>query len=401
MELLSPAGSLEKLRYAVLYGADAVYASGEQFGLRAQSTNFDYLELKEAVAFCHKFKKKIYITVNIFARNKDLNELPGYLTFLQNIGVDALIVSDPAIFSLAQEYASALPIHISTQANVTSWKSADFWFKQGARRIILARELNLYEIKEIRQKLPEIELEIFVHGAMCMAYSGRCLLSNFLNSRDANRGNCSQPCRWKYHLLEETRPGEYFPVEQDNYGTYLLNSRDVNLIRRLPEIQQAGIDAVKIEGRMKSLYYVANVTRTYRQALNNITSLSKRIENLSAELEKVSHRVYSEGFFTANPSSSNQHYENSAYIRSHQYLGEILTQEEELLLVNIKAKFSVGDLIEMIFPDAASDLEFRVTRIYDEENNSLSFTKPNTIVKIAFDQKIQEYGILRMKLSGK
>lgn len=398
MELLSPAGSLEKLKYAVLYGADAVYAAGKQFGLRAQSTNFNHQELQEAVNFCHNFKKKIYITVNIFARNKDLNELPEYLTFLQSIGVDALIVSDPAIFSLTREYASDLPVHISTQANVTSWKSAEFWSKQGARRIVLARELNLPEIREIRQKLPEIELEIFVHGAMCMAYSGRCLLSNYLNSRDANRGNCSQPCRWQYHLMEETRPGEYFPVEQDNRGTYLLNSRDLNLIRYLPEIQQAGINAVKIEGRMKSLYYVANVTRTYRQALNNITSLSERIESLSAELEKVSHRAYGEGFLLTQ-SSLNQQYHNSSYLRTHQYLGEIISRDEGLLTVNVKARFSAGDLIEMIFPDPASDLDFRITRIYDEENNSLNFTKPNTVVKIAFDQKIPEFGILRMELN--
>ena len=249
MELLSPAGSFEKLKYAVNYGADAVYTAGEQFGLRAKSINLSQKELKQAVKFCHQNNVKLYIAVNIFAHNTDIAILPRYLKFLQKISVDAIIISDPAIFSLAQNYAPLIPIHISTQANVTSWKSAEFWFELGAKRIILARELSINEIKKIKTEIPEIELEMFVHGAMCMSYSGRCLLSSFLNSRDANRGNCSQPCRWQYNLIEESRPGEYFPIEEDSKGTYILNSKDLCLFDKLLEIIHTGINSIKIENQ--------------------------------------------------------------------------------------------------------------------------------------------------------
>ncbi|MCK4653198.1 MAG: U32 family peptidase, partial [Candidatus Cloacimonetes bacterium] len=264
MELLSPAGNIKKLKYAINYGADAVYTAGRKFGLRAKCLNLSYEELKEAVNFCHHNVKKIYITVNIFAHNSDLEKIPSYLKFLQKIKVDAVIVSDPGVLELVKEHTPELPIHVSTQANITSWKSAEFWFKQGAKRIILARELTISEIRRIREKVPGIELEMFIHGAMCMSYSGRCLLSSFLNNRSANRGYCTQPCRWEYHLIEQTRPGEYFQIEEDKYGSYILNSKDLCLIDRLSEIMEAGINSVKIEGRMKSLYYVANVTRTYK-----------------------------------------------------------------------------------------------------------------------------------------
>ena len=292
MELLSPAGDLHKLKYAVLYGANAVYTAGTQFGLRAKSGNLTREELKQAVEFCHSNKKKIYITVNIFAHNKDIDKLPVYLQFLQSIVVDAFIISDPGIFSLAREYAPEIPIHISTQANVTSWKSAEFWFQQGAKRIIIARELSISEIKKIREKVPGIELEMFVHGAMCISYSGRCLLSSFLNNRSANQGYCTQPCRWEYGLAEKTRPNEFFSLEEDKYGSYILNSKDLCLVNRLKEIIDAGLDSIKIEGRMKSHYYVANVTRTYKSVIKLIFENKKIPNNLKEELNKVSHRHY-------------------------------------------------------------------------------------------------------------
>nr|MBC8416534.1 U32 family peptidase [Candidatus Cloacimonadota bacterium] len=324
MELLSPAGDLHKLKYAVLYGADAVYTAGTQFGLRAKSGNLTREELKQAVEFCHNKKKNIYITVNIFAHNKDIDELLDYLQFLQSIGVDAFIISDPGIFSLAREFAPEIPIHISTQANVTSWKSAEFWFQQGAKRIILSRELSISEIKKIRKKVPGIELEMFVHGAMCISYSGRCLLSSFLNNRSANQGYCTQPCRWEYGLAEKTRPNEFFSLDEDEYGTYIMNSKDLCLVERLKEIIDAGLDSIKIEGRMKSLYYVANVTRTYKKVVKLISENKEVPDNLKEELNKVSHRHYTEGFFDSFDSATTQFYDSSTYIRDYQFIGEII-----------------------------------------------------------------------------
>ncbi len=265
MELLAPAGNFQKLQYAIHYGADAVYTAGKNFSLRAQSDNLSQKELKQATEFCHSLHKKIYVAVNIFAHNSDLDDLPEYLEFLQKIKIDAIIISDPGIFLLSRKYAPEIPIHISTQANVTSWRSAEFWQNLGAKRIILARELTISEIKEIHSKLPESELEIFVHGAMCMSYSGRCLLSSFLNRRSANRGNCTQPCRWKFNLMEETRPGEYFPIEEDKYGTYILNSKDLCLFDRLAEIKKSGINSIKIEGRQNEEYLLCGKLNSHLQ----------------------------------------------------------------------------------------------------------------------------------------
>lgn len=398
MELLSPAGDLHKLKYAVLYGADAVYTAGTQFGLRAKSGNLTREELKQAVEFCHNKKKKIYITVNIFAHNKDIEKLPDYLQFLQSIGVDAFIISDPGVFSLARECAPGIPIHISTQANVTSWKSAEFWFQQGAKRIILARELSISEIKKIREKIPEIELEMFVHGAMCISYSGRCLLSSFLNNRSANQGYCTQPCRWEYGLAEKTRPNEFFSLEEDEYGSYILNSKDLCLIDRLQEIIDAGLNSIKIEGRMKSLYYVANVTRTYKNAVKLISENKKVPENLKKELNKVSHRHYTEGFFDSFDSATTQFYDSSTYIRDYQFISEIIKNEKKSIYIAIRAKFNVGDKIEIIFPDMNNDFLLEVSNLYNEEGEPISFTKPNTIVRIDIDKEIPSYGIVRKKI---
>ena len=395
MELLAPAGDLNKLKYAVYFGADAVYAAGNNFGLRAKSTNFSEIHLKEAVDFCHKHDRKIYITVNIFAHNSDLEQLPKYLTFLQKIGVDALIISDPGVFSLAKEFAPDVAIHISTQANVTSWRAVDFWYKLGAKRIILARELGIKEIAEIKKKVPKIELEIFVHGAMCMSYSGRCLISAFLNNRSANRGLCTQPCRWEYHLVEKSRPGEFFKIEEDERGSYFFNSKDLNLIKRIPNIKKAGIDSIKVEGRMKSLYYVATVTRAYRAAIEaGVSTVSASTQD---ELNKVSHRVYSEAFFDKFDSSETQHYGSSAYIRDYQFLGEVNKVEGFSVFISIKAKFCIGDEIEFIFPDRKDDLKVIVRNIFNEENEMIQLTKPNTIIRLDLDKKLPEWGIVRKK----
>lgn len=398
MELLSPAGDLHKLKYAVLYGANAVYTAGTQFGLRAKSGNLTREELKQAVEFCHSNKKKIYITVNIFAHNKDIDKLPVYLQFLQSIVVDAFIISDPGIFSLAREYAPEIPIHISTQANVTSWKSAEFWFQQGAKRIIIARELSISEIKKIREKVPGIELEMFVHGAMCISYSGRCLLSSFLNNRSANQGYCTQPCRWEYGLAEKTRPNEFFSLEEDKYGSYILNSKDLCLVNRLKEIIDAGLDSIKIEGRMKSHYYVANVTRTYKSAIKLIFENKKIPNNLKEELNKVSHRHYTEGFFDSFDSTTTQFYKSSTYIRDYQFIGEIVNTNKKSIYIAIRAKFSIGDEIEIIFPDMNNDLSLEISNLYNEEGEPISFTIPNTIVRVDINKEIPSYGIVRKNI---
>ncbi|MFO7897102.1 MAG: U32 family peptidase [Candidatus Cloacimonadales bacterium] len=396
IEILAPAGSLEKLKYAIYYGANAVYAAGKNFGLRAKSTNFSHEELIDAVKFCQAQQVKIYITVNIFAHNQDLNALAEYLQFLQKIEVDALIISDPAIFSLAREHAPNLDIHISTQANVTSWRAVKFWADLGASRVILARELSLAEIKEIKNQVPEIELEMFVHGAMCMAYSGRCLLSSFLNGRDANAGNCTQPCRWGYNLSEESRPGQYFPLEEDDYGSYILNSKDLCLFDRLDEIISAGVSSLKLEGRMKSLYYVATVTRAYRAAVQLLLQDQAVPAELRAELDKVSHRVYTEAFFDSFDSMSTQYHETSSYIRDYQFLG-IVVKSGKSPEIAIRAKFSVGDQIEFIFPDPSKDFSITVEEIFDTEKKQLTFTKPNSRIILPLQQVVEASAILRMK----
>ena len=398
MEILAPAGSLEKLKYAIAYGADAVYTGGKSLNLRSKSSNLTNEELAEAVAFCHAHQRKLYVTLNAFAHNDDLAELPAFIQFLKGIKVDAVIVSDPAVFSLVRELAPDIRIHISTQANVTSWKSAEFWFKLGASRIILARELTLKEISTIRNKLPELELEMFVHGAMCMSYSGRCLLSAFLNGRDANRGNCSHPCRWKYSLVEETREGSHFPIEEDELGTYILNSKDLCLFNRLEDLLQVGLTSLKIEGRMKSLYYVANLTRVYKQAIEAISKGEKPSLKLEEELDKISHRIYTEGFVDGFDSSITQNHDSSSYIRNYQFLGTVDRVEGRFVYIDVRSKFSRNEKIEIIFPDPASDLILTVDKIWDENDQLISFTKPNTTIKMELPKEPDPFGILRKKI---
>lgn len=397
-EILAPAGNFEKLKTAINFGADAVYAAGKTFGLRAQSSNLSQTELTEAVQFCHSRKKKIYITVNIFAHNSDLKKLPSYLQFLNEIKVDALIISDPGIFLMAEQYAPDIAIHISTQANVTSYKAVEFWQRQGAKRIILARELTFAEILMIREKCPDIELEMFVHGAMCMAYSGRCLLSAFLNRRDANRGNCSQPCRWQYELIEKQRPNQRFSVKEDVKGTYLFNSKDLCLFDQIKKIKAAKIDSVKIEGRMKSAYYTAVITRAYKNAIT-FTDQPEKIAVFRDELKKVSHRKYTEGFFHRFDATDTQNYEESSYIRNYQYLGKIVKVQKKMILIDILAKFSLGEEIEFVFPDQKKDISFTVKEMWDADGNEIEFTKPNTQIYLKNSWKLSAFGLVRKKIS--
>jgi putative protease len=342
MELLSPAGNLEKLKYAIYYGADAVYAGSQDFSLRAKADNFSHDDLINATKLCHEQGKKLYVPLNIYAHNRHIEPIASYISRLSEARVDAVIVSDIGVCQMVSEIAPDLPIHISTQANTTSFRAVKAWQKLGAKRIILARELTANEISEIRQHCTDIELEIFVHGAMCVSYSGRCLLSSYLNHRSANLGECTQPCRWEYSLLEKTRPGQYFPIEEDHHGFYFMNSKDLCLWNRLTEIKKMGIDSVKIEGRMKSLYYIANVTRTYRTGIDSGCSKS---DFWLSELDKFSHRIYTEGFFSEQ--TDLQNYETAQYTRDWQFVGNIVRIEGDLALVKSHYKVTNHSTLEL------------------------------------------------------
>ena len=323
IELLSPAGNLEKLKTAIIYGADAVYIGGEAFSLRAAADNFDADTMTEGLKFAHDRGRKVYVAVNIFPHNADLKSLPAYIKNLYELGVDAVLVSDPGVFSIVREAAPDLEIHISTQANNVNYKSAEFWHKLGAKRIVLARELSLREIKEIRDNVPDdLELEAFVHGSMCISYSGRCLLSNYMTYRDSNRGLCAHPCRYKYSLVEEKRPNQYFPVFEDEHGTYILNSHDLCMIEHIPEVVESGITSLKIEGRMKSAYYTAVVTKAYREAIDSYLNDKENYRvnpKWLEEVSKASHRDFSTGFYFGKPEK--QIYSNSSYIRTYDIVG--------------------------------------------------------------------------------
>lgn len=356
IELLSPAGDLNKLKAAISYGADAVYIGGSKFGLRASSKNFDFEEIREGLEFAHTRGKKVYVTCNIIPHNDDLNGLEEYITELYNLGVDALIVSDAGVFMTAKKTCPNLELHISTQSGNTNYANAIFWHEMGAKRIVLARELSFDEIKEIREKIPsDMEIESFVHGAMCISYSGRCLMSSYMTHRDANRGECAHPCRWKYALVEENRPGEYFPIEEDERGTYFFNSKDLCMIEYIPELVKSGITSLKIEGRVKSEYYVATVTRAYRKALDSyIKDPANYVFNLEwlDELKKVSHRHFTTGFYNDKPDEKSQNYETGSYVREYDFVGVIegYDCEKKIAYVQVRNKLQVGDEIEIMRP---------------------------------------------------
>lgn len=381
-ELLAPAGDLEKLKVAIHYGADAVYLSGKSYGLRSFAGNFTISQMEEGIKLAHKKGIKVYVTVNIFPRNEDLVKLPDYLINLQELGADAIIVSDPGIIVIARKFLVRIPLHLSTQANTTNWRSVEFWKGQGISRVNLARELSFSEIKYIREKV-DIEIETFVHGAMCISYSGRCLLSNYLTHRDSNRGECSQPCRWKYMLMEESRPGIYLPIFEDDRGSYILSSEDLCLIEYIPNLIDAGVDSLKIEGRMKGINYVGNVVRVYRKAideyLDNPDKYEFRKEWLK-ELKKVSHRNYTTGFFCEKSAKGSQNYSSSSYVQTHDLIGvvrEVSGNNE--IKVEVRNQIRLGDEVEFIGKSGEINHLF-LEKMINEDNEIIQIAQPNQIV---------------------
>ncbi len=375
-ELLIPASSLEVLKTAVMFGADAVYIGGEAFGLRAKAKNFSMEEIREGIAFAHTHDVKVYITANILAHNGDLSGVRAYFEELKEIRPDALIISDPGVFMIAREVCPEIDIHISTQANNTNYGTYQFWHQLGARRVVTARELSMAELKEIREKVPaDLEMETFIHGAMCISYSGRCLLSNYFTGRDANRGACTHPCRWKYAIVEETRPGEYMPVYENERGTYIFNSKDLCMIEHIPELIDSGIDSFKIEGRMKTALYVATVARTYRKAIDDyLESPELYRENMDWYLDQISnctYRQFTTGFFFGKPDESAQIYDNNTYVKEYTYLGIIgECTADGLYRIEQRNKFSVGEQIEIMKPDGRN-IPAVVRRIVDEEGQEM------------------------------
>ena len=398
-ELLAPAGNMEKLKMALLYGADAVYLGGKAFGLRAFGGNFTNEELQEAVDFAHKLGKKIYVTVNIFPHNSDIAKLPAYLTFLNEIKVDAILVADLGVFTLAKEYAPDVELHISTQANNTNWAAVNAGAEMGASRVVLAREMSLEEIKEIREKC-SVELEMFVHGAMCISYSGRCLMSNYLTGRDANRGSCAQPCRWNYALVEEKRPGQYFPVLEDERGTYIFNSKDMCLLPYLPDVIASGVDSLKIEGRMKSVHYAASVVKAYREAIDSYFAAPEQFEvkkEWVEELDKVSHRAYTTGFYYGRPTEKDQIYGTSSYTQTSDFVGLVLDYDEKTGFATVEQRnnMKVGQEIEIFQPHLAGYRQI-LQEMYNDEGEAIQVAPhPQQIVKIRMDKPVEPYGILR------
>lgn len=405
-ELLIPAGSLEVLKTAVIYGADAVYIGGEAFGLRAKAKNFTNEEIKEGIAFSHEHGVKVYITANILAHNDDLAGVEAYFGELKEIGPDALIISDPGVFAIARRVIPDMEIHISTQANNTNYGTYRFWYDLGAKRVVTARELSLKEIKEIRDHIPEdMEIESFIHGAMCISYSGRCLLSNFMTGRDANQGACTHPCRWKYSIVEEKRPGEYMPVYENERGTFIFNSKDLCMVDHIPEMIDAGIDSFKIEGRMKTALYVATVARAYRKAIDDYLKDPKLYEaNLEwyrAEIAKCVNREFTTGFYFGKPDASAQIYENSTYVKDYTYLGTVMAVDGRGYgRIEQKNKFSVGETIEVMKPDGRN-LSAVVRAIYDEEGN-LQESAPHAqqMIDVDLGFEMEKYDILRRCESG-
>lgn len=402
-ELLIPSSSLEVLKVAIMYGADAVYIGGEMFGLRAKAKNFSMEEIKEGVEFAHQYGKKVYVTANIIAHNRDLDGVRSYFKELKKIQPDAIIIADPAVFEIAGEVCPEIERHISTQANNVNYGTFNFWYKQGASRVVTGRELSIQEIAEIRTHIPEeLEIETFVHGAMCMSYSGRCLLSNYMTGRDANQGACTHPCRWKYYLVEESRPGEYMPIEENERGTYIFNSKDLCMIDHIPDIIHAGINSLKIEGRMKTALYVATVTRTYRQAIDDyFTDPSLYEKNLSSyheEIEKTTYRQFTTGFFYGPTDHSTQIYDNNTYVKEYTYLGIIRSQKEEgLYELEQRNKFSVGETIEIMKP-TGENIQATVKRIMDEDGQDMeSCPHPKQKIYADFGLELDTYDLLRKK----
>nr|WP_197467941.1 U32 family peptidase [Clostridium sp. Marseille-P299] len=402
-ELLIPASNLEVLKTAIMYGADAVYIGGEMYGLRAKAKNFSAEDMKEGIAFAHKYGKKVYVTANITAHNRDLDGVAKYFEELREIKPDAIIISDPGVFDIAQEVAPEIDIHISTQANNVNYRTYRFWHKMGATRVVSARELSLDEIADLRKNIPaDLEIETFVHGAMCIAHSGRCLLSNYFTGRDANLGACTHPCRWKYHVVEENRPGEYLPVFENDRGTYIFNSKDLCMIEYIPEIVAAGINSLKVEGRMKTALYVATVARTYRKAIDDFFEspelYKENLEYYRQEIAKCTYRQFTTGFFFDKPKADAQIYDNNVYVKEYTYLGTVgSVDENNLCELEQRNKFSVGDEVEVMKPNGENIL-VTVKKILDEEGNEMeSCPHPKQKIFVDFGIKLEQYDIIRRK----
>ena len=399
-ELLIPASSLEVLKTAVIFGADAVYIGGEAFGLRAKAKNFSMDDMREGISFAHEHGVKVYVTANILAHNQDLEGVELYFKELKEIKPDGLIIADPGVFQIAKRICPEIERHISTQANNTNYETYKFWWELGAKRVVSARELSLEEIKEIRAHISQdMEIETFIHGAMCISYSGRCLLSNYFTGRDANQGACTHPCRWKYAVVEETRPGEYMPVYENERGTYIFNSKDLCMIEHIPDLHQAGIDSFKIEGRMKTALYVATVARTYRKAIDDCLRDQKLYEQnmdwYRNQISNCTYRQFTTGFFYGKPGDESQIYDSNTYIKEYTYLGIIGGEKDGLYRIEQRNKFSVGEQIEVMKPDG-TDLEVTVRAIFDEEGNPQeSAPHPKQVLYVDLGTKLDIYDILR------
>ncbi|MBQ3105574.1 MAG: U32 family peptidase [Lachnospiraceae bacterium] len=400
-ELLIPAGNLEVLKTAVIFGADAVYIGGEAFGLRAKAKNFSLEEIRRGIDFAHERNVKVYITANILAHNRDLEGAKEYFEELKGLKPDALIVSDPGMFMIAKEICPETDLHISTQANNTNYATFQFWYRQGVKRVVCARELSLEEIGEIRRHIPEdMEIESFVHGAMCISYSGRCLLSSYFTGRDANQGACTHPCRWKYAVVEETRPGEYLPVYENERGTYIFNSKDLCMIGHIPDLLEAGVDSLKIEGRMKTALYVATVARTYRKALDDYAeSAEKYRANMDwylSEIAKCTYRQFTTGFYFGKPDETTQIYDSNTYINEYVYLGTVGEIDHRgLARIEQRNKFCVGDEIEIMKPDGRN-VPVRVLSMYDEQEQAVtSAPHPQQVLFLKLTETPEPYDILR------
>jgi U32 family peptidase len=403
VELLAPAGNLEKLKMAVLYGADAVYMGGEEFGLRASADNFSAGDMKRGIEFAHSKGKRVYVTMNIIPHNEDLEKMPSYVEEIAGMGADAIILSDPGVYAIVRGTVPSMEIHLSTQANNTNWRSAKFWFEQGLKRVILARELSFGEIAEIREKTPrELELEVFIHGAMCISYSGRCLLSNYMAGRDSNRGLCAHPCRWKYYLVEEKRPGEYMPVVENDRGTFIYNSKDLCMIEHIPELMQSGVSSFKIEGRMKSSFYVATVVKAYREAIDTFYENPEKYrfrQDWLDELSKASHREYTTGFFFDKPSGEGQIYHTSSYIREYDFVGLVTAYNRETGIATVEQRNRMynGEEVEVVGPTGG----FYLQKLRDMKNSvgeAIDVAPhPQMTVYMPMDQPVEEFAMLRRK----
>ena len=404
-ELLAPAGNLEKLKTALTYGADAVYIGGEEFSLRVAADNFTNDEIRQGVEFAKSRDKKVYLTANIIPHNNDIDEYEKFLREVKDIGIDAVILSDLGMFDITREIAPELDIHVSTQANNVNYRSARKWYEMGAKRVILAREMSLGEISEIRERTDSnLELEAFVHGAMCISYSGRCLLSNYMSGRDSNQGACAHPCRWKYYLMEEQRPGEYMPVYENERGTFIYNSKDLCMIEHIDKLVECGLSSFKIEGRVKSEFYVATVVAAYRQAIDSYIADPQNWrfkQEWYDELKKVSHRDYTTGFYFDKPGGSEQHYASSSYIRNYDMVGTVDDFDEKSMTAKVvqKNRFFVGDEVEFLCPDGSFFTQ-KINEIIDENGNSVEVAnRPQSIVFIKTDKKAEKSSFMRKKRS--